>query len=975
MKIREKREGEKQVKKAIVSSLIAVFVMSVVIGLVPYDFVQTVSADPGWTKKAPIHIDNTGGGALTYYQVNLNITHTYYMNTNFSDLRVKNDTAGTFMPYWIEDKVDGAWCNLWFNATSIPASAWCNDTYYLYYGDVGASSASNGTNTFLNFEDGETGSFTVNLAGSADAERLAENWKRYSNNPVIPIAGGEWDSAHSGLEPSFIKESGIYEVIFGGVNAGGDYDIGLANGTSLTSLTKSGSNPVLQRGSSGDWDDDQIYPNILMKVDADYTYYLWYSGCDGTNYRIGLACSNNLTTWVKPNLGLITYNGSTDNNIVLDVGTGWETTFVFAADIIKVGSTYYMFYTGYDGTYEKIGKATSSDGKDWTKYGSNPVLTVGSSGEWDDIRLCWPSIEILNDGWYMWFDGWDGVGANFEVGRAKSTDQGDTWTKFPHNPTFVRGVSGQPDDERIDSPFVRSIGGKIEMLYEGRDGTKYQGCYAERLGFMYDFKEEATADGWVIGAMQPNQFKAQIVVNDMIRWGSDTDGGIKVLELADFSSVPSPMANTAYNPQSRVAIVRYGRDKTTTPGEFYVYYVDTGGSYQYWTGSTWGSLTTFGGRGTYTATLTDDGTNFKMDIFDSNGNTIITNEASVTKTSVKSFGDGRALVCGEPLTTHFYVSQMITDYIVRKYASPEPTATLGDEQPAQEQEGDCTTPDILSLTNSTPGTNNVTILWTTDQNADNRVKYSNVSSMNLSWWSYWKNDTTIIEIDITGLDAGTTYYYQAWSYNGTNSSCLATEPEAQPYNNFTTQEEPCTTPVITDLTNSTPGTTNVTITFSSNQSNSNNRVEYSKNSDLSNEEYSNWHNNTGSISIDITGLDSNTPYFYRAWSYNSSDSGCRVYEPTEQPYPNFTTQTSGGGAYNITLLSGSNIIGWTDTTPTTSTGLCTNIGANCTWVYDLSAAGTYTSKHCGYPGGDFDVNRGWGYETLIVGETKWEREA
>lgn len=142
---------KKNLEKAIVSGLIAVFVMSLMVGLVPYDLVPIVSAAS--SKKAPIHINNTAGDALSYYQVNINITYDSDMNNNFSDLRVKNETAGTFVPYWIEDKSDGTWCNLWFNATSIPASAWCNDTYYLYYGDAGASSASNGTTTFDYYED------------------------------------------------------------------------------------------------------------------------------------------------------------------------------------------------------------------------------------------------------------------------------------------------------------------------------------------------------------------------------------------------------------------------------------------------------------------------------------------------------------------------------------------------------------------------------------------------------------------------------------------------------------------------------------------------------------------------------------------------------------------------------------------------------------------------------------------------------
>ena len=103
---------------------------------------------------------------------------------------------------------------------------------------------------------------------------------------------------------------------------------------------------------------------------------------------------------------------------------------------------------------------------------------------------------------------------------------------------------------------------------------------------------------------------------------------------------------------------------------------------------------------------------------------------------------------------------------------------------------------------------------------------------------------------------------------------------------------PCTTPFISDLTNSTPGTTNITITWATNQS-ADNRVKYSKNSDLSNELWSSWHNDTSSISIAITSLDSGTPYYYQATSYNGTNSSCSVTEPVSSPYKNFTTQSDG----------------------------------------------------------------------------------
>jgi len=126
------------------------------------------------------------------------------------------------------------------------------------------------------------------------------------------------------------------------------------------------------------------------------------------------------------------------------------------------------------------------------------------------------------------------------------------------------------------------------------------------------------------------------------------------------------------------------------------------------------------------------------------------------------------------------INAYFTNFRVRKYADPEPTAQLGVEQNIY------TAPTISSLTNSTPGTTSVTISWTTNQNTDNRVKYSKNSDLSNYSWSSWDNDTTSVSITLTGLYPNTVYYYQAWSHNGTYSDCYTTEPSSQPYNSFTT---------------------------------------------------------------------------------------------------------------------------------------------------------------------------------------------
>lgn len=67
------------------------------------------------------------------------------------------------------------------------------------------------------------------------------------------------------------------------------------------------------------WDDSIYGPKILQ--DKDGLYRMYYTGyAEGlTEGRVCLAISKDLVTWIKPNLGLHTYGGNTNNNIVFQV--------------------------------------------------------------------------------------------------------------------------------------------------------------------------------------------------------------------------------------------------------------------------------------------------------------------------------------------------------------------------------------------------------------------------------------------------------------------------------------------------------------------------------------------------------------------------------------------------------------------------------------------------------------------------------
>ncbi|MCD6573922.1 MAG: DUF2341 domain-containing protein, partial [Thermoplasmata archaeon] len=106
-----------------------------------------------WTHRKPINLWVSSGKTPAYYQVLLNISYNTSMNPDSSDLRfIRYADNVTELDYWIERKVDGKWANIWVEiadeiTTQNKTLAW------MYYGNEYAASASNGSATFLFFDD------------------------------------------------------------------------------------------------------------------------------------------------------------------------------------------------------------------------------------------------------------------------------------------------------------------------------------------------------------------------------------------------------------------------------------------------------------------------------------------------------------------------------------------------------------------------------------------------------------------------------------------------------------------------------------------------------------------------------------------------------------------------------------------------------------------------------------------------------
>ena len=165
----------------------------------------------------------------------------------------------------------------------------------------------------------------------------------------------------------------------------------------------------------GAWQDVDIW---------NYKYVMYYMGTNGNNEYIGLAYSADGKFWKRygdePVLRPVT-----DNN---DPGAGWDYVSVGYPTIIKGNNgDYKMWFCGGPGTNHGIGYATSADGINWMKDGSNPIFHKNDGVAWRNDRTYTPMV-IYNAGKFgghgesvyykMWFSGKSSPSGNYAVGYA-----------------------------------------------------------------------------------------------------------------------------------------------------------------------------------------------------------------------------------------------------------------------------------------------------------------------------------------------------------------------------------------------------------------------------------------------------------------------------------------------------------------------------------------------------------------------------
>jgi len=294
----------------------------------------------------------------------------------------------------------GAWDELYLQHSSI---VFDGNEYHMWY------SASSNTDVWA-----------IGHATSPDEI----SWVKDSlNNPVLtkgPV--GSWDADYV-LNASILYDGSTFHMWYtGAIPTNTNIRIGYAtssdginwskyNDPTTTGTLYAESDPVLIP-TPGNWDANGVeVPAVILESNS---YTMWYRGMDNSySEGIGRATSTDGINW----------NKDIGNNPVLTPGSisSWEHDFLRLGSVVFDGTTYHLFY--YGGVFYvdfRIGYARSLDGINWTKYddpattnnpfaGSDPVLTWGQAGNWDDVIVMAPSVilDTLTSTFKMWYAGAD----------------------------------------------------------------------------------------------------------------------------------------------------------------------------------------------------------------------------------------------------------------------------------------------------------------------------------------------------------------------------------------------------------------------------------------------------------------------------------------------------------------------------------------------------------------------------------------
>jgi hypothetical protein len=138
-------------------------------------------------------------------------------------------------------------------------------------------------------------------------------------------------------------------------------------------------------------------------------------------------------------------------------------------------------------------------------YTNNPVVPLGTNGQWDAGALGSPTVLKVGKVFHMYYEAW-GVRGNhawsqdeynsLQIGHATSED-GVHWTKDPANPVLPKGAGNEWDKDGTWDPFVIYEDGVFKMWYGGGNKVCDWGYAVSKDGTHFEKKGQISRLGHV----------------------------------------------------------------------------------------------------------------------------------------------------------------------------------------------------------------------------------------------------------------------------------------------------------------------------------------------------------------------------------------------------------------------------------------------------------------------------------------------
>ena len=285
---------------------------------------------------------------------------------------------------------------------------------------------------------------------------------RWTNHPENPVIGGQFDPGALFIQrPSVVFDGDAYHMWYASVRvfliANMQFNLNcMGYATSPDGVSWQSVKPVVMEPSLDMNAFDQLQAGQGWVIADNDTFKMWYWGFNpaagetGLN-TIGYAWSLDGSKWNR-------VKGPGALGSVYDPGmAGLPDSLGLATPcVVKDGDTYHMWHSQVVAApfIFRIGYARSSDGIHWTKvngsgqYGS--VIDWGPLGSFDHLSASWPAVIKTDEGFMMWYYGYDGTVSR--TGCNVSSD-GIQWNRAP-------GVdaSGACFDTALGTSFENALG-------------------------------------------------------------------------------------------------------------------------------------------------------------------------------------------------------------------------------------------------------------------------------------------------------------------------------------------------------------------------------------------------------------------------------------------------------------------------------------------------------------------------------------